>query len=169
MTPTELRRSLSSTIGYAAAESCRGQHEDASIGFITSLQYLIFFSSFLIYATIHLARRSIQWFLEAFKYTRHRIRAVMWADMSAARLSAHSPTIVPHVGHRAAQRQVPYPHYSRSFCCKPGYAAVKGSLAVQPFDILLGTGTAADGRASPRPPSVRLASRLHAFATDLHE
>ena len=62
--------------------------------------------------------------------------------------------------------------------------AVTRSLTVQPFDILLGagtfllgacprlrsgTGTAADGRASPRPPSPRLASRLYAFATNLHE
>jgi hypothetical protein len=29
----------------------------------------------------------------------------------------------------------PGPYYS-SFCCKRGYAAVTGSLAVQPFDIL---------------------------------
>jgi len=28
------------------------------------------------------------------------------------------------------------PHYSWCFCCKRGYAAVTGSLAVQPFDIL---------------------------------
>ena len=28
------------------------------------------------------------------------------------------------------------PYDSRSFCCKRGYAAVTGSLAVQPFDIL---------------------------------
>ena len=28
------------------------------------------------------------------------------------------------------------PHDSWSFCCKRGYAAVMGSLAVQPFDIL---------------------------------
>jgi len=34
----------------------------------------------------------------------------------------------------------PNPHLSWSFCCKRGYAAVTGSLAVQPFDILLGTG-----------------------------
>jgi hypothetical protein len=32
-----------------------------------------------------------------------------------------------------------------------------------------GTATAANGRASPRPPGARLASRLHAFATNLHE
>jgi hypothetical protein len=61
------------------------------------------------------------------------------------------------------------PHDSSNFCCKRGYAAVTGSPAVQPFDILLGTGTAADSRASPRPPSARLVSRLHAFATNLHE
>jgi hypothetical protein len=136
MTPTNLRRSLSSTIGYAAAESCGGQHEDASIGFITSLQQLIFFSSFLICATIHLERRSIQWFLEAFKYTGIGFVQSMWVDMSTARLSARSSTIVPQIGHRATQRQAPYPHYSRSFCCKRGYAAVTGSLAVQSFDIL---------------------------------
>jgi len=56
------------------------------------------------------------------------------------------------------------PHDSCSFCCKRGYVAVTGSLAVQPVDMLLGTGalhlgarprlrsgtgTAADGRASP--------------------
>ena len=53
-----------------------------------------------------------------------------------------------------------------------------GSLAVQPFDTLLGTGTllgachrlgsgtgtAADGRAESLAPSARLASRLRAFA-----
>ena len=58
-----------------------------------------------------------------------------------------------------------------------------GSLAVQPFGILLGTGTLhfgvpvlGAGQALPQtaepvpwPPSARLASRLHAFATNLHD
>lgn len=55
-TPTNLRYSISSTTGAqpqsesritcaaCAAVSCGVQHEDASIGFITSLQQLIFFS-----------------------------------------------------------------------------------------------------------------------------
>ena len=48
-------------------------------------------------------------------------------------------------------------------CCKRGYAAVTGSLAVQPFDILH------EYTSSFTTPSARLASRLHAFATNLHE
>src|SRR5450759_2035791 len=63
-TPTSLRFSVSSTTGAqpqpesriaraaCAAVSCGVQHEDASIGFITSLQQLIFFSpclSFLLH------------------------------------------------------------------------------------------------------------------------
>ena len=35
-----------------------------------------------------------------------------WADVSAARLSVCSYTIVPHVGHRDAQGQAPGPDYS---------------------------------------------------------
>ena len=49
------------------------------------------------------------------------------------------------VSERAIYKSLPYPvnlkqggvnpQYSWSFCCKRGYAAVTGSLAVQPFDI----------------------------------
>ncbi len=38
---------------------------------------------------------------------------------------------------QASERFVdPSPHYSRNFCCKRGWVAATGSLAVQPFDIL---------------------------------
>jgi hypothetical protein len=74
------------------------------------------------------------------------------------------------------------PHDSRTICCRCNYSTKTGSLALQLFDIQLGTGTlllgvcprlrigtgtAADGRASPWPPSARRPSRVHVLAMKL--